>query len=207
MRYPQWFPYPKPWLKGFILLVMMFPCLFLVGVLMQITFNLLGFGWTSPEFDIQTLLNGLLLEWRQGQPWKVAIFVVINLVIFPVFLLGAKHQILWGKDLKRFTWIPHIHSWGEGFWSWLIAIFALSVVGFFIVININSICPDYKYLRHCRTDEKEARQFFITYGMVFVIVSAYLYHLQFLLRRWWLTNSPKWFPKKKDNQSGENDVR
>jgi hypothetical protein len=199
MRYPQWFPYPKAWFRALLLLIITPFFFVLLGLFAGVTLNLMAISLDANKFLMS--MNKDFVSWL--------ILIVVGL-IFPMFIWGHIDQLFWGKDSPRFSkWIPSASSWGEGLWSWIIAVLASSIVLLIFAIKFQTACPHYEYLRYCvgLRQEKDARNFFILLATVFLIFSAYMYHFQILLRRWWLTNSPNWFPKKNDNQSGDNDVR
>lgn len=191
MRYPSWFPYPKAWLKGFILLTITPFFLVLLSLFTSVTFNLMSI--TLDANNIVASANNNFISW---------LFVIVVGIIFPMFVWGHIDQLFWGKEKRFSKWIPSASSWLEGLWSWIIAVLALSIILLIAVIKVQTACPNYEYLRYCTgmRNEKDARNFFTLLGIIFLVFSAYLYHFQLLLRKWWLTNSPKWFPKKKINQ-------
>lgn len=129
--------------------------------------------------------------------WAIWAFLLALGLIIPVFIWSHVHQFFWGEPAPNYPkWIPSPASWGEGFFTWIVALATLVTVGLVFALYIEASCPR-PYLCRYRDHEEAAGGL----GAFFVVYSAYLYHWKLMAQRWW--DSParlKWFSlgKKKD---------
>lgn len=154
MRYPNWFPRPKAWLQAIILILALIPIVLIMRVTI-VPFALLSRPFGDREF------------------WAYTWLFLTGFCI-PVFLLAHIHQLLWGEPSPKLPrWLPRLSSWGEGGYSWLVLVLCFAIGSSYAV----TMGRPTTYEQFERQLQREAQIF----GWLFIIISAYCYHLKTLI--------------------------
>ncbi|MEG3437306.1 hypothetical protein V0288_09260 [Pannus brasiliensis CCIBt3594] len=157
MRYPDWLPRPKSWLQAIVLTI----------CLMPLVIAAIAMGFVASPAVLFTEHIALILLW-------------ISLVFtFPLWIFAHIHQYLWGEPNPKFpTWIPSLKSWGESIFAAVISLLILLVMALYTYIYLEGTggYTDYRWdqLTHANGDKL---------AICFIILSAYLYHLKYLIAK------------------------
>ena len=165
---PAWFPYPRAWLRALGLVLLSAAIVVILKILMY---------WGLP---VSLILSEL---WRDPTPTRIFL-IAVGLAI-PIILISCVHYILFGKSRPR--WLPKLKSLWVGCFSW-IAIVASTLVSLGLVLPfINRYRLSYYEIADFRFTDAEVR----CLNTIWIITSAYLCHIEYLLKRWLAANSKK----------------
>lgn len=165
-NWPTWIPVPRSWMDALFLTLLM------AG--MQIG---IGYLWQLLSFLIHL------------QPRLVYLFGVMAL-LSPIALIAFLHHWLHGfldrlvpdtqtPDVGKVEgFFPGLMSWWEGLYGWLVSVLSL-IVGFAILATI---APSVSMLNWVLA-WSQGHLFPIIPTLVRVVIAAYLYHMEFLVRQ------------------------
>jgi hypothetical protein len=158
MHWPAWIPYPQSWLRAFGLTLW----LSLVGRITQF--------WTGGLGIVALVVSG-----RPG----LLIFLGFLGLLLPFVLLAYGHHLLWGKAVNRTHWLPGMPSFKEGAYALIVVLGATTAAAALILpfVNWQALAnrnPSYY-------DDWMALAY--SFGAIWLISAAYVYHARHLLRR------------------------
>lgn len=164
-QWATWFPYPRAWLRALGLFLLFNGVVVILNIAMY---------WGLPVT--------LILSKLQRDPKPMLAFFIAFGFVMPIFLTACIHYILFGKS--RPYWLPKIKSLWIGCYSWIVAI-ASTLVSFVLVIPfIDKYHWSYYELRYFRFSNTEV----IWLTSIWLVTAAYLYHIEYLLKRWLAKN-------------------
>lgn len=162
-----WFPYSKAWLKALSLFLLFVGIVAILRILIY---------WGLPVAWIVSI--------RHDATPIIAFLFTVYFVI-PIILISSIHYILFGKSSPR--WLPKLKSLWIGFYSW-IAIIVSTLVSFGLVIPFIERYPlNYYQSSYFRFTDVEV--FWLS--SIWLVTAAYLYHTEYLLKRWLVANFKK----------------
>ncbi len=170
-NWPIWIPYPNAWASGFTLLVMR-------------EVFLANSQWLST-----------LVSWvSRIMPQKFVPLLLLGVILTPIGLVAIAHHTLHSilnqyfpeskapesEQVKGF--FPGLMSWWEGLYSWLVILLASIIT---VPLAIAILQPD--QLSSFWLWLLNTRPFFSPVSILWLLIAAYLYHFEGLVRNHLMT--------------------
>ncbi|MGB6299858.1 MAG: hypothetical protein WBF90_27310 [Rivularia sp. (in: cyanobacteria)] len=173
MRFPYWLPNVRSWFNGVALILLMIG----IGYLMDYAIDI-----------IRILMD--------SAPWLIGAFL-FSLFAFPIVSIAFLHHWLhtfldvffpdsrFPEDELRAGWFPSIFSWWEGVFGWasyvLASVFVLFFLGIFSTYSCNLFSLFSTWSQNLSTYDFSLPS--ARFTILQMIVAAYLYQLEFLVRQ------------------------
>ncbi|TVQ57386.1 MAG: hypothetical protein EA366_08630 [Spirulina sp. DLM2.Bin59] len=176
MKYPDWLPYPRYWLKTLLIFVQV-NLAFLAGSFAFTVTSLPAF-LTSAADDTGEVFGRWLFFW---------------VIAVPIYVFAQCDRVTWHrpKNWEGLAWLPAWRSWFEGIFAYLTI--AISIATPSVMIALGSSNLRYRYEP---TEDEIAAVMAIAF-----ILSAYIYHVRGLIWRWWLSETARLRPTPKVNRT------
>jgi hypothetical protein len=163
--YPSWFPYPRSWMSAVFLSI-------IAGGLSTAAAKIAEFGFylarNSPRLDF--------------------IFVILA-ALSPILFIAVAHHWLHiiidrvtpapqSTETTEISFFPGLISWWEGLYGWVVITLSLMItVGF-----LGFLFPYFNFIKFIN-DWHKIENFFTPQTLVWVIVAAYFYQFEHLVRQ------------------------
>lgn len=153
--WPAWFPYPRAWLRSFVLMLWMF-------IVLRV-----ALFWGS--------LSGIVFSEALNDPEPVLWFLGVS-ILAAIVVFAYTHHFLLGKPTKHRwpKWLPSPKSLWEGVFASVVMILA-------IVIGVMRVMPFHDFSIYTSQARLETEGTW--FGFICFVTATYLYQVEFLLRR------------------------
>jgi len=159
LKYPSYIPYPISWLRATVQIVA-------IGLSMRLIWG---------GFDSELWTPIVLL-----QPFGLVSFLLIP-VVMSVVLHWITQQLLYAaKGVRK----PHpLNSLWEGIYGWMVTIFAFTLMLLFLIVPL-ALTVEWSdlYLDQYPYYDAVEEDLVFAYAGIYFAITAYLYHLEHLIR-------------------------
>lgn len=167
-NWPKWIPNPNAWMSAILLILLLRGLAVVIRIIFQMGGSLME---VSPRLQILLYFAALL---------SPILVVTVTHHVLHIFLDRFYPNTVSPEMGRNQGILPNLMSWWEGFYAWMSFYLAFLVSSF---IEFIFFYPGFKSAYGMLEWWDELRDLFTVYTLIRVIITAYLYQFDYLVRR------------------------